>query len=156
MNIFYLSHNQEECAKYHCDKHIVKMPIETAQLLSTTLAKYQINGFYKPTHEKHPCRVWLDESAENIFWLCRLGIALCKEYSFRYSKEHKTEKIIEKIEAAFISIAPLLPRKKFTDPPQAMPEEFKKSSSIEAYKEYYRKRKNHLHQWKRRAKPKWI
>jgi hypothetical protein len=36
MNIFYLDPNPKICAEMHVDKHVCKMVIEYAQLLSTT------------------------------------------------------------------------------------------------------------------------
>ena len=50
---------------------------------------------YKFTHRNHPCAVWARESEENYKWLCNLGLELCKEYTARYERTHKTESIIK-------------------------------------------------------------
>ena len=94
MNIFVLSRNVRTCAVLHCDQHVVKMPLETAQLLSTTLALTDPAQWaalreqqlaYLPTHQNHPCAIWARECINNYLWLARLGIELCAEYSFRFS-----------------------------------------------------------------------
>jgi len=94
MNIFALSYNVQECAIWHMDKHIVKMPLETAQMLCTVLNKLGISTPYKPVHAKHPCTLWTGINQSNFRWLSNLGLELCKEYSFRYQKEHACHKVI--------------------------------------------------------------
>jgi hypothetical protein len=87
MNIFVLSLNPRIAAELHCDKHVVKMILETAQLLYSV--HWLINpdvlpdNAYKKTHVNHPCAVWARDNAENYRWLCALGYYLCKEYTFR-------------------------------------------------------------------------
>lgn len=54
MNIFYLSRDPVLCAEMHCDKHVVKMILETAQLLSTAHWELGSTAPYKPTHKNHP------------------------------------------------------------------------------------------------------
>ena len=94
MNIFYLDENPVIASQYHLDKHIVKMPLETAQILCTIHWTKGKEAPYKPTHLKHPCTLWVGESIKNYDWVCELGIALCKEYTYRYGKVHKCEEII--------------------------------------------------------------
>ncbi|MBN2080871.1 hypothetical protein JW859_01565 [bacterium] len=105
MNIFVLHTDPVRAARYHCDRHVVKMTLETAQLLSTALAvenpaqaaQLQATGLiYKPTHQNHPCSRWAAESLANFRWLARLGLALADEYSYRYSgRVHKSSAVIE-------------------------------------------------------------
>ena len=94
MNIFYLHSIPQIAAIYHCDKHVVKMIVETAQLLAT--AHHELgNGdkvTYKPTHKNHPSAVWARSSRLHYMYLQRLGLSLCKEYTKRYGKEHSVEK----------------------------------------------------------------
>ena len=78
MNIFYLANNVDDCAKYHMDKHVVKMPLETAQLLCTVHWVCGGEAPYKKTHLNHPSSIWARYSIENYRWLCKLGKALCK------------------------------------------------------------------------------
>ena len=94
MNVFYLDHDQSVCASYHNDRHCVKMILEYAQLLCT--AHREIDGddcrwqdiLYKSTHKNHPSAVWARESVANYNWLYKMFSELCKEYTFRYEKEH--------------------------------------------------------------------
>jgi hypothetical protein len=148
MNIFYLHYNTRRCARYHVDRHVVKMILETAQLLCTAIiiiTNDENTGFCKATHKNHPCAIWVRKSKANWLWLKELGLALCKEYTLRYEKKHKYE---DKIEAL---IVPDLEDVEFTEPPQAMPEEYKnKESSVIAYRQYYISGKKHLHHWKTR------
>ena len=48
----------------------------------------------KPAMLNHPSTVWARKSLRNFHWLFNHGDALCKEYTFRYGKEHGTEKRI--------------------------------------------------------------
>jgi hypothetical protein len=92
MNIFYLDPNPQVAARYHVDKHVVKMVLESAQLLSAAHFVLDKNneGMYKPTHINHPCSKWTRESKANYLWLYQLFKELSHEYTFRYGKVHKT------------------------------------------------------------------
>jgi len=147
MNIFVLDNDPIKAAQLHLDKHVVKMPLETAQMLSS------INGGpYKITHKNHPCTVWARQSKANYNWLVQLGFALCNEYSFRYSKRHKCRDVIEKLKHA----PECVPDGDRTPFAQAMPDECKRDNAVEAYKEYYRKHKKHIASWKNRDVPEWM
>ena len=139
MNIFFLSMNPRKAAEYHCDKHVVKMIIETAQLLYSSHWILETPNLpenaYKLAHKNHPCAKWVRESLANYLWLCSLGWWLCKEYQFRYGdqKIHKTEAHILWLlnnHPKFIDIC-------FTKPPQAMPDEFKHRRVVKAYRTFY-------------------
>lgn len=136
MNIFVLDVNPIRAAEMHCDKHVVKMILETAQLLSTAhhvLDEEPIEGIYKKTHMNHPCAVWVRESIGNYTWAFLLGRALCKEYTRRYGKVHKTEAVLE-----LLSKEPKnIPREGKTKFVQAMPDEYKSEDVVEAYQRYY-------------------
>ena len=152
MNIFYLHHDPKLCAQYHVDKHVVKMILETAQLLSTTHWLSDSEGPYRVTHKNHPSAIWTRSNKSNYTWLCQLGIELCKEYTYRYGKIHKTQKHLE-----WMSLnIPNLPDGEFTPPSLAMPDVFKCNDNIESYRQYYRLGKKHLHNWKMREKPQFI
>jgi hypothetical protein len=96
MNIFATSDDPFESAICLDDKRVVKMCLETAQLLSTNIRQRQIDFGYKPTHVKHPCNLWLEEGYGNFLWLYKHGVQLCLEYERRFSKHHKSEEIIRK------------------------------------------------------------
>ena len=151
MNIFLLHLNPKLAAEYHCDKHVIKMIIETAQLLycahhvvdAELLTANYITlplKYYKKTHPNHPCAIWVRESIENYTWLAQLGWYLCKEYQYRYGSEkiHKTEYHIQWL----IENPPvLIPRVPATIFRQAMPPEYKRSDPVEAYRTYYKESK---------------
>ena len=139
MNIFFLHQDPRIAAQYHCNKHVVKMILESAQLLycahwMTDLTNIPEDA-YKMTHKNHPCCIWVRESHENYMWLASLGWWLCKEYQHRYGshKEHKTQKHIEWL----LSNPPALDHAGMTPFRQAMPDEYKRPESLDAYRTYY-------------------
>lgn len=152
MNIFAVHTDPQIAASYHCDKHVVKMILETSQMLCTVLNDRGIETPYKPTHRNHPCTKWAAESRENFQWLLSLGFWLCVEYRSRYGKTHKCEEIIRFCEANkhTISEGPLTP---FA---QAMPEYFKDVDPIEAYRHYYRIAKASILTYSRSQKPAFL
>jgi hypothetical protein len=155
MNIFFLDENPTLSAKYHVDKHVVKMILETAQLLcgvhhSTDQVTDQVP--YKLSHKNHPCAIWARESLSNYLYLCELGLELGKEYTYRYGKKHKS---IEVIEWCIVN-KPNIPDIGFTTPAMAMPDEFKVDSVVESYRNYYMGAKSDLASWKNREKPFWF
>ena len=153
MNIFYLSDDPRKCAEYHCDKHVVKMIVETAQLLSSAhhLSGTESEKLYKLTHSNHPCAIWTRQSVQNYEWLVRLGLELCKEYTRRYKRRHKTQDVIEWCHKH----TPELPHIGFSCPPQAMPEEYRGKDCIVAYKKYYVGEKSRFAVWKYSRVPRW-
>jgi len=155
MNIFFLDEDVKKCAQYHVDKHVVKMILETAQLLCgvhhvTTHDTAHVP--YKLSHKNHPCSIWCRESLSNYLYLCELGLELCKEYTYRYGKRHKSQDVIEWC----LINKPNIPDIEFTDPAKAMPDEFKVDSVVESYRNYYMGAKFSLAAWKNREKPFWF
>jgi hypothetical protein len=144
MNIFVLDSDPEVAAQMLFDKHVVKMALETAQILST------INGGpYKPTHEKHPCVIWASEAVDNYTWLVKHGIGICNEYKYRYNKEHKCEEVIYALEQ------PLKPIWYGATPwTLCMPDTYKQEDPVEAYRAYY-KSKSSFAAWTKRPQPEW-
>lgn len=129
MNIFVLDTNPILAAQMQCDKHVVKMVLETAQILST------INGGpYKPTHHGHPCVKWAAANQTNFNWLCRHGVALCKEYSMRYARRHMCQNVIEQIAYGFSADDLPVGISEFV---QCMPESLRGKDPVEAYRKYY-------------------
>lgn len=162
MNIFLLHLNPKKCAQMHCDKHVVKMVLETCQILCSVWHMTDPNHTeytppYRLTHKNHPCNVWARESVDNYEWLCELGMELCQEYTYRYGKTHACEKYI----ADMKKYTPPIKQLGFTPPAQAMPVEFKNENDpVKAYRNYYIFNKSNLHSWKGkiagRNVPKWI
>jgi len=155
MNIFVLDWDVKKCAQYHNDKHVVKMILETAQLLCgvhhMTNSKFSEIP-YKLSHKNHPCSIWARESLTNYLWLCELGLELCEEYTYRYGRRHKSQDIIEWC----ITNKPNIGDKGFTQPAKAMPDEYKVESVVESYRNYYRGEKASFSKWKNRKTPLWF
>jgi hypothetical protein len=136
MNIFFLSWNPRTAAEYHCDKHVVKMIIECAQLLYSAhwvIGSPLPSTAYKLAHRNHPCSIWTRLSLANYLWLASLGWWLCREYEFRYLKIHKTEAHI----LWLLNNHPAIGSIPFTNPPLAMPDEYKCSNVIKSYRTFY-------------------
>lgn len=95
MNIFVLSYDPEQAAKYQCDKHVVKMCLESTQLLCTVvhLLGKNVDGLYKKTHVNHPCTVVIKDSVQLRSWLIDHTFHLFKEYTYRYGKVHKSQEV---------------------------------------------------------------
>ena len=97
MNIFVTSNCPRISAQALDNKRVVKMVLETAQLLSTAIfinSGITYDNIYKPTHIKHPCTVWTALTLGNWDWVFQHFVALCEEYGFRYNKQHASEKIL--------------------------------------------------------------
>jgi len=152
MNIFILDEDPKKCAEYHNDKHVVKMILETAQLLCGVhhMVESVLEVPYKLSHKNHPCSIWSRECIENYVWLCDLGIELCLEYTHRYGKRHKSQDIIE---WCIVNHPPLKELGDITPFRLAMPEECKIGNAVESYREYYIKEKKYFSKWKNRKIP---
>ena len=97
MNIFATSEDPVRCAKALDNKRVVKMVLESTQILCTAII---INGGeapYKPAHVRHPCTIWASESISNWMWLYHHAYTLCQEYTRRYHKVHKCQGILDTI-----------------------------------------------------------
>jgi hypothetical protein len=177
MNIFYLHNDPVECAKQHNNKHVVKMILEYAQLLSTAqrvldghevteltatgrkIRRWKLESpldskLYKSTHVNHPSAIWVRQSYENYEWLWQLLEKVCYEYTYRYGKVHKVQRegLLEELYTPPTHIPTGVG---FTEPTPAMPEQFIVPSSISSYKNYYIGAKQHLANWKKREIPNW-
>lgn len=151
MNIFVLDTDPELCAQMHCDKHVIKMMLESAQMISTTLAECGLTAPYKVTHRNHPCTLWTRRSAQNYKWLKTLTYFLNKEFKFRFSgRDHKSWLAIKE------GPDPVLPDKGLTEFTQAMPDHYKDNDPVTAYRNYYIGDKAHFAVWKKRPTPNWF
>lgn len=154
MNIFFLDYDVRKCAESHIDKHVVKMILEYAQLMSTAhrvLDETDNETLYKATHKNHPCGIWVREDAANYNYVYSLFLELCDEYRRRYGKTHLTEtKLADLLETPPAN----MPDKGMTVPPQAMPEEYRREDPVEAYRAYYKGAKSDIATWKT-TPPSW-
>jgi hypothetical protein len=155
MNIFYLHSDVTVAAKMHCDKHVVKMILETAQMLTSVQHRYgNTNMTYKPTHVNHPSTRWAGDNKTHYQWLWRLGMELCAEYTRRYGKVHKTQAFLE---GELKQPPEGMPTIKWSQPPQCMPDEYKvEGDSITAYRNYYVGAKSYMARWKNSQRPEWM
>lgn len=172
MNIFYLDSDPKRAAQYHCDKHVIKMILETAQLLCTAhrelgnergiLNSYGEMGqpyheveLYKSTHKNHPSAIWVRSSYAAYRWTFHLFRELSAEYTFRYGKQHATW---QKYWWVLGLVPENIPYKdnEFTPPPQCMPDEYHRADTVEAYRAYYLGAKADIAAWnKTRPAPSW-
>ena len=145
MNIFFLHKDPSRAARAQCDKHVVKMVLETTQMLSTAARR---NGFdigYKAAYPSHPMTRWVGDNNYNFSWALEHAQELSKEYVARYNKFHACQKVINKflpLKGSYIN---------FSEPPQCMPDEFKCDDYVRAYRDYYIHK---IGEWKR--PPKWF
>lgn len=141
------------CAQYHVDKHVVKMILETTQLLNNARIKHNPNAsrIYRETHKNHPATIWTAQTRSNFNWLCNLGLALCEEYTYRYGKTHKCQEIITYFDKSDF----YLPKGNLTPFAQCMPDIYRCDDAVQAYREYYRKEKADIAKWSKRSIPEW-
>lgn len=181
MNIFVLDENPMIAANYHCDKHVNKMILETAQMLCSNY--YTLNSIHSKKEIEfnedrldiifdrfprkntdnttqpygigfynHPCTKWLGKSSKNFEWGLQLGLSLTVEYTERYSKIHSVKKIFDWIESTYINLQ--FESNTFTEFALAMPDIYKVNSVVESYRNYYCYEKSFA-KWKLGNIPYW-
>ena len=181
MNIFVLDINPKTAAQMQCDKHVVKMIVESAQMLST--AHRMIDGYvekrpsksgkrminywvhprqemedvlYKAVHHGHPCTVWTMESVYNYRWHYDHFVALLNEYTYRYDKIHSTDTKLRKL----VAVPRKIPQVPFTEFPLAMthePQCMHEGQTIRSYREYYQTKQDRFKMvWTKRDVPEWF
>ena len=148
MNIFFLDKNPYVAAHKQCDKHVVKMVLETAQMLSTAARRRGKDLGYKSAYPNHPMTLWVGNNLHNYTWTIQHGRALAKEYTLRFGKIHKSELVINELDIYWGE--PRNQGTQMTTPPLCMPDEFKQDDFVKAYKEYYKAK---LLSWK--IPPRW-
>lgn len=154
MNIFVLDYDPKVAAISHCDKHVVKMILESAQIMCTVQHKLGVDDIpYRATHHNHPCTIWAGESQQNYEWLYQLAEALHDEWQYRFNHGeddiHKSWQVIKDLPT------PDLPDIGMTKPRMAMPEEYHNDDVVTAYRTYYINDKADLLQYTKRNKPNW-
>lgn len=185
MNIFYINESIDLCAQQHLDKHVVKMPIEQIQLLSTAhrvldgeeytdltangrrIKRWRLNddrehNLMKATHINHPSAIWCRQNKNNYEWLYNMTVELLKEYTYRYGKIHACEKYLPYLKTPPKNI----PNGEFFAPTPAMPADCKvlaenplpgrKYDVLKSYRKYYIIEKASFAKWKNRPVPNWF
>ena len=167
MNIFVLDSAPQTAARYHCDRHVVKMINETTQMLVTAHAvlddsvqRFDAHSVLRgthlvcaPTHPNHVCNVWLRVSSMNYAWLHTLGLELLRQYERRYSRRHAYSDMLR---TALVQPPTALPYGELTPHAQAMPERFKHADAVHAYRLYYAGAKLRFARWRHSEAPPWL
>ncbi len=157
MNIFFIDRNITKCAQAHCDKHVNKMILEGAQLLSsahhmTNPEASMIPDMYRLTHKNHPDAIWVRQSINHYLYLMDLMEALNEEAQYRYGSGKVHLSLVKAQSWPF----PNLPDIKFVDPPKCVHDDFKGMSDVvEAYRAYYNRDKRPIATWTKREPPDW-
>ena len=143
MNIFFLHKDPQWAANALCDKHVPKMLLESAQMLSTAVRKYEeeTNGvplaepIYKSAYPNHPMTKWVGFNRDCFRWALENAVYINHQYEQRFNKGHKSFRVIETIyNNNYIDD---ISNGFFKEPPQCMPDEYKDKCSIQAYWNYY-------------------
>ena len=150
MNIFVLDSDPQIAATMMCDKHVVKMVVETAQMLCTVASEKGYDMPYRPTHRNHPCTKWASKSRGNWRWLIDHGMSLCGEYTKRYGRRHKSQSVIEMAKGMKLAFD----SDELTSFAQAMPDKYRNECAVKAYRDYYMGEKAKMATWKTQP-PKW-
>lgn len=181
MNIFYLDECPIESAKLMCNKHMSKMVVESAQMLSTAhrmldgikemrpsrsgkrmVPYYKLNDWredklYNAVHFNHPCNIWIRENIENYVWLYEHFIALGDEFTRRYNKKHMT---IEKLRDVLIVLPKNIKDGTITEPALAMtarPECIVKGNPVKSYRNFYITKQERFKMiWPEGEQPEWF
>lgn len=158
MNIFVLAEQPDAAARFHCDKHVVKMVLESVQLLCT--AHHQIDGPDAPdgvygtiSNPNHPVAKWTRATSGNYLWTFALAAALGAQFYHRYHKAHASIALLPRLFYAPAGIT-LGPRTPFE---QCMPDAFKGPDAVHAYRLFYATEKMRFARWRRGVtEPYWL
>ena len=186
MNIFVLDNDPVIAAQQQCDKHVVKMIVESAQMLSAAhrmldgklISKPSISGkqmvkyydlfegsddleaenlYYKAVHFNHPCSVWSRETDSNYMWHWEHFSALCDEYTHRYGKIHKTDSLLR---YPLRSLPRNIDKGELTPFPLAMgsnPECMFPEDPVKSYRLFYQTKQERFDMvWTSREAPNWF
>lgn len=182
MNLFILDKNPITAAQLQCDKHVVKMIVESAQMLSTAhrmldgtelkvpskSGKRTVKAYvhpipqydtmlYSAVHHHHPCTVWTMESSKNYQWHYDHWIALMAEYTHRYGKRHATEKLIDFLVFHPKNIDTYAPLTPFKLAMKSNPECMHENDPVRSYREYYQTKQERFKMaWTKRTVPSWF
>lgn len=153
MNIFFLDTCPKMAARYLGNKHVVKMTLESAQMLCTIQRGYGNTHpkLYKSAYTNHPCTKWAGSYRLNYMWLLEHFKALMEEYTFRFKRKHRCSELLPLVENV-----PYGMPDGFTLPPQCVHEDCKvPNDPVAAYRLDYNRHKSHLHHWGNRHVPWW-
>lgn len=164
MNIFYTHTDPVLAAQSLPDRHIVKMPVETVQMLVSALMRYdckhgvltKAGNVHRGGYTNHPCTIWAGNTRANFLWLLQHGHALCREYTFRYGKVHFAEGQLSVIDL----LCDFIPDGKFTFPALAMPDRLQVNDPVQSYRNCIQDKVNEkpgIFVWRKgRSAPEWL
>ena len=157
MNIFFLDRDPYKAALALCDKHVPKMLLESAQMLSTAVqanAEKKFDDLYKPAYPKHPMTIWVGFNRDCFRWALENAVYINHQYEQRFNKGHKSFRVIETIyNNNYIDD---ISNGFFKEPPQCMPDEYKDKDYITAYRKYYQGAKAYFAKWEKGVfAPEW-
>ena len=161
MNIFFLHRDPQWAANALCDKHVPKMLLESAQMLSTAVRKYEedtgttplAEPIYKSAYPNHPMTKWVGFNRDCFRWALENAVFISQEYCKRFKKLHKSSRILNVIYDN--QYYKEIPDERFTNPPQCMPDEYKDNDYVTAYRNYYKGEKTFAKWEKGRQQPEW-
>ena len=182
MNIFILDRDPVKAAQLQCDKHVVKMIVESAQMLSTAhrmldgyvekrpskSGKRMINYWvhpdpkmesilYKAVHHNHPSTVWTMETCENYAWHYEHFVALCDEYKYRYGKTHSTDTLLRDVLIDVPDNITMMEQTPFKLAMADYPECIALGDPVKAYRAFYQTKQARFRMsWTNRNIPHWF
>lgn len=154
VNVFAVDRDPVRAARALCDRHVVKMTVESAQILCTAArARLGQRAPYRPTHADHPCVGWVVATRANWEWLVRHGLALADEYERRFGRVHSSRTVIARMASRGPPPSAGRRRQPFA---QVMPERYRGRDAVSAYRRYYVAEKARFATWKPPARaPRW-
>jgi len=162
VNRFIIADTPQEIAQALCDKHVVKMPLEEAQMLCTVVRRYDPDfadkhGLYKTAHAKHPCTLWAGETRANYNFAFRLWNHMCLEYTHRYGRQHASERFIDALRDGIMCV----PEGDLTPHPECFSEYTHLKSGdfwpVDSYRKFYHTKQHRFDmRWRKRNKPTWF
>ena len=159
MNIFILDTDFRKNVQMYVDNHVVKMPLESAQMLCTAVndAYGMQIAPYKSTHQNHPCTLWVKQSRQNFNYLWNLMHYIDGERMQRFNRTEEHMSVRQLQEYKLWKYAHLFPDIGLTDFAQCMPEQYKvPGDACKAYQNYYMYEKQHIWKWTGRPMPDFI
>ena len=162
MNRFIINYSPDLIARDLCDKHVVKMPLEEAQMLCTVVRKYDPDfadrhNLYKAVHQKHPCTIWAGQSRANYNYAFTLWDYMCTEYTHRYGKHHASQRLFDALSDGIMCV----PEGDLTPHPECFSEHTDLKSGnawpLESYRKFYMTKQRRFKMvWTNRPVPDWF
>lgn len=181
MNIFALDKDPIVAAQLQCNKHTVKMILESAQMLSTAqrmldgklqkkpsksgktmvkhwaLPDHRDDILYKAVHINHPCTIWTRETSDNYLWHYEHFVALCDEYTHRYGKTHLSDTLLREYLSQLPNNIPDAPKTPFAVAMGSNPECIVDGDPVLSYRNYYKTKQERFSMvWTNRQIPEWF